>query len=386
MKILIATDTYSPQVNGVVTVLEEQIPKLAKVNEVVVIAPAKINEKMQIKKEGNITTYLIKGHNFPLYKEYIMAPFAKKQVRKIIEEEKPDLVHLHAPVMLGISTLNEAVKKKIPTIITHHTHFPDYIGETVGKSLPQVAKKLFRKVIEKKIKQEYNKANAIIVPSEALKKELEELGILKVEVVENGVDLEKLSKVDQKSIDEFKEKFADNEKVSILLYLGRLSREKKIHILIEAMNEVENAKLLIVGSGPAAKELKEYSQKLKLENKVVFCGFLKNKSVAYTNCDIFVSASDTETFGLTFVEAMWFEKPAIGANKLGATQIIKNNENGVLCIPNSPKDFSKAINGLLNDRETYNKLAKNAKKTAEKYNIENSLDKLIKIYKLQLLN
>lgn len=382
MKILIATDTYVPQVNGVVTILEETIPKLTHENEVVVIAPSKNTKKVQ---EKNLTKYFLKGHNFPFYQEYIMVPFAESKIREIIKEEKPDIIHLHAPVMIGISTLNEAKKENIPTIITHHTHFPDYIGHTVGKRLPKFMKNEARKLVQNKIKKEYEKANVVIVPSNPLKEELEKLEIKNIEVVENGVDFENLKEPTEQEISEFLEKQGIRGK-KIILYLGRVSAEKKIEILIDAMKEVENAILLIVGKGPHAKKLIERAERANISEKIVFAGFVKNKAIAYKCADLFASASDTETFGLTFVEAMWFEKPAIGPNSLGAKEVIVDGETGFLVNEQDPKEYAKKIMQLVNNPNQSRSMGKEAKNQVQRYKIENTLSKLTKIYKLQLKN
>lgn len=380
MKILIATDTYTPQVNGVVTILEETIPKLAQENEIILIAPSKVTKKVE---ENGIKKYFLKGHNFPFYQEYLMVPFAEKQIDEIIKKEKPDLIHLHAPVMIGISTLNEAKRKGIPTIITHHTHFPDYIGHTVGKRLPRFMKNEFRKIVQDKIKKEYGKANIIIVPSFPLKEELEKIGVKNVEVVENGVDFGNLKEPDNEEVDEFRKKYSAQGK-KIILYLGRVSAEKKIEILIDAMKEIDGAILMIVGKGPHTKKLIERVQKERVQDKVIFVGFVKNKAVPYKCADLFASASDTETFGLTFIEAMWFEKPTVGANSLGAKEVIIDAQTGFLINEQNSKEYAKKINQILNNPRLSQNMGKEAKNHAQRYRIENSLSKLTKIYKLQL--
>ena len=380
MKILVATDTYSPQVNGVVTILEETIPKLAQENEIVLIAPSKSTKKIE---EDGVKKYFLKGHNFPFYQEYLMVPFAEKQIEEIIKKEKPDLVHLHAPVMIGISTLNEAKKKGIPTIITHHTHFPDYIGHTVGKRLPKFMKSEFKKIVQNKIKNEYDKANLIIVPSTPLKEELEKLGVRNTEVIENGVDFSNLKEPSKEEVEEFRKRYALEGK-KIILYLGRVSAEKKIEILIDAMKEIEQAVLVIVGKGPHTKKLMERAQREKVEKKVVFAGFVKNKAIPYKCADLFASASDTETFGLTFIEAMWFEKPTVGANSLGAKEVIIDAQTGFLINEQNSKEYAKKINQILNNPRLSQDMGKEAKNHAQRYRIENSLSKLTKIYKLQL--
>lgn len=380
MKLLIATDTYTPQVNGVVTILEETIPKLAQENEIILIAPSKVTKKVE---ENGIKKYFLKGHNFPFYQEYLMVPFAEKQIEEIIKKEKPDLIHLHAPVMIGISTLNEAKRKGIPTIITHHTHFPDYIGHTVGKRLPRFMKNEFRKVVQDKIKKEYGKANIIIVPSFPLKEELEKIGVKNIEVVENGVDFGNLKEPDKEEVDEFRKKYSAQGK-KIILYLGRVSAEKKIEILIDAMKEIDGAILMIVGKGPHTKKLIERVQREKVQDKVIFVGFVKNKAVPYKCADLFVSASDTETFGLTFIEAMWFEKPTVGANSLGAKEVIIDAQTGFLINEQNSKEYAKKINQILNNPRLSQDMGKEAKNHAQRYRIENALSKLTKIYKLQL--
>lgn len=382
MKVAIVSDTYIPQKNGVVVFLNDFLPRLSEKVEVVVLAP---NETSEFKKNqiGNITEYLSPSLPFPLYEGYRMATMHRWQIKKIFEDEEVDVVHLHAPVLLGLKALDVAKSSGLPIVITYHTHFPDYVSH-LSKGIIKGRMEEFAKIpVKRLIKTVFSKADIVTVPTIALKRELEDYGLKRVEWVPNGIDFSKFERKTAKV--DVRKRYRIPKNAFLILYVGRISFEKKIDVLLSAYKKIsaeyENAYLLIAGSGPYLEDYKKIAKAMKLK-KAIFAGFVPDEELTnyYKSADVFASASDSETFGLTFVEAMYFGLPVVGVNKLGASDVI-TKECGLLAEAGNATDFARCLSFLIDHEETRKKLAMGARKKSREYDIKNITEKYYKIYK-----
>ena len=381
MKIVFFTDTYSPQINGVVSYINDIIDELKKENELVLFAPSS-DKKMKIEqKDKNFKIYWIPSSPFPFYEGYLVASANYKRISNIIEKEKPDIVHAHIPVWLGLQGIISAKRKKIPIVITYHTHLPEYAPHLIDFKNLGILKKLTQDAVKKLIKHTYAMANVVTAPTEELAQELKGYGLKNVICLSNGVNFKRLLSNSEK-VAQIKHRHKLENK-QIVLYLGRLSFEKRIDKLIDAYKLIETPKTLLViaGSGPNKNNLIEYAKKIGVKN-IVFTGQIPHNEIGstYEIATIFASASDSETFGLTFVEAMHFGIPPIGTNRLGVKEVIQNNISGILIEPNDTTGFARAMETLLRNQKIYGRISVAAKKRAAEYSIENSATQLVKTY------
>ena len=139
--------------------------------------------------------------------------------------------------------------------------------------------------------------------------------------------------------------------------------------------------MVVAGAGPHLDNYRQQAQSLGIKN-ITFTGFIEKGHVpaAYYSCDIFASASDSETFGLTFVEAMACGIPVVGVRKLGPKEIIDNGVNGFLVRPGSSAQMSKKLGMLLEDEEMRKRMGKAAKEKAVEFSLEKSLRDTLRIY------
>ncbi len=377
-KIAVFTDTYLPQVNGVVTYLFDSLRMLAKNNSIVLFAPGE--GKFHSEDVGpNFRIHWIPSAPFPFYEGYRMAFVDYARINNILKEEKPDIIHIHAPVNLGLQGIIAGRKRKIPIVITYHTHFPDYFPHLFNGKLPKVLGGISGYTVKKIIKHTFKKADIVTAPSKELVRELEGYGLHNVVYLPNGVDLSRVraSKIER---DNFLKSHKIPSGKKVILYLGRISFEKRIEYLLEAFRLIEQKDrfLVIAGGGPYVKNFRELAAKMGIKN-VVFTDFVKNIGAAYSCGTIFASASDSETFGLTFVEAMHMGLPVIGVAKFGANEVIKSG-SGLLVQPGSVGELADAMEKLLKNEPLRKKMAKEAKKTAKEYSIEKSIKHTWDIY------
>ncbi|MFH1520241.1 MAG: glycosyltransferase [Candidatus Micrarchaeota archaeon] len=381
MKIAFFTDTYVPQLNGVVVYICDIVKQLSKKNKMIIFAPG--NGPLRIERPSkNVKIYWIPSSPFPFYEGYRVASMDYKRISSLLKKENPDIVHAHAPVNLGLQGLLAAKRNKIATVLTYHTHFPEYVPHLFSGKLPKVLDNLSQTAVKKIIKHVFRKVDVVTAPTKELVNELYSYGLQNVIYLPNGIDFNKL-KYSRKKVEEFKAQNNIPKNKKIVLYLGRVSFEKKLDNLMAAFKLIErdDRVLLVAGGGPCLEKFKKMATTMNIKN-IIFTGFVKSEDIgaAYACGDIFASASDSETFGLTFVEAMYVGLPAVGIRKLGAKEVVIDGKTGILVEPDNIQEMATAIDTLLDGNKLRHKMAKAAKKRALKYSIEKSIKSTNEVY------
>ena len=384
MKIGIFTDAYNPTPSGVVTsinMLEKEMKSRG--HEVHVFAPSKSIVK------DNHNVYMLKSMPLIVAKQYKnrIAAFYSRDIAKQIKELNLDIIHTQSEFSLGLFGKIISRKFKIPFIHTYHTMWEDYIHYLLPiRGTRNIYPKRFARTFSKNF---VTKAECIITPSKKTEKYLKYKCKIKnksIYVIPTGIEIEPFKRSNY-SIDEltaFKQSLGILENEKVILFLGRVAEEKSIDILLNAMpsvfEKIPDAKFLIVGDGPSKKSLEELTEKLGLQDKVIFKGVVPRDEVPkyYNIADLFVNASVTETQGLTFIEAMASQTPIVAKYAPNLTEFIKHMHNGVLVKHDS--EFSKTIVSVLNNSELRDKLAANGFITANNYSLKEFGDKLEYVY------
>ncbi|MEM7819419.1 MAG: glycosyltransferase [Candidatus Aenigmatarchaeota archaeon] len=378
MNIAMFTDSYKPQINGLVTSLDLFTKKLReRKNKVYIFAP----DVKETKKENFV--FRFKSFTFRSYKEYRVGIPYSLILDPEIKNIKFDIVHVHSPFSLGLAGIAFAKYYKIPIIGTFHTLFPDYMHYVIKSEKLQrikLFKYLFKLGSWKYLSWFYNHCDIVIAPSENIKKVLRKNGFKKkIIVIPTGVKIESKRKI--KKHDLRKKYNLGNEK--IILHVGRITKEKNIKFIIKSLKNIlknENIKFVITSDGPYKNELKKYVNNLGLSNKIIFTGYLSNKELNdfYKLSDVFVMASKSETQGLVLVEAAINKLPIVVLDVPVISDFVKENSFGIV---SKKKDFSKNINLILNNNLIRKKILKNYKIVAKKYDIEKCTNQLLNIYR-----
>lgn len=384
MNIAFFTDTYTPQVDGVVkSILLYKKALEARGHKVFVFAPKEIKGEIELpyksssQDEKNVFRFTAINSMFiPGYP--LTIPVSLKTSYKI-PKLNLDIVHSHTPVTLGMLGNLVALMENIPDVFTYHTYYSEY-AKHYGpiKSL----KKSTSKAIKKFEVFYCNRVNHIIAPSAKLKNVLEECGVKnEISILPTGIDLEEFKK---DTGGEFRKKWRISDDKKILLFVGRLGTEKNIEFLIKVMRSLKKEKdiiLVIVGDGKSRKDFEKIAKDSGLKDRILFCGFLPREETisAFFACNIFVFASKTDTQGLVLGEAAAAGKPIIMVKDCGLSEIVKNNFNGFE-VEEKVEDFSERILKLLRDKNLYDKMSSNSKKVALDFSIEKQAEKLEKLY------
>ncbi len=264
LKVLIVTDAWAPQVNGVVRTLEMLGHDLRAFGHEVRYATT----------EGRFTIPL------PTYSEIRLAIFPRWGLEREIREFAPDAIHIATEGTLGLSARAVCIKYGIPFTTSFHTRFPEY----VQARFPFIS----RNMVYRFLRWFHSPATAMMVATPSLKRELESHGFKNVRIWSRGVDVERFRPIPGASLP-----FAH----PIWLYVGRIAVEKNIEAFLAL--DLPGTKV-VIGDGPARAALtRQYPAVRFLGPKLG-----EELSRAYAASDVFVFPSRTDTFGLVILEAL----------------------------------------------------------------------------------
>lgn len=329
MRIGIFSDTYLPVINGVVTSIETLRKGLIeRGHDVFVISNH--DKLFDIEFNDNIL-YLPGVHVKFLFDNNLSSP-TQLRAYEIIKQMNLDLIHVHTEFGIGLFGRSIAKKESLPMVTTYHTQWEDYthyVNPIHSKSVDKVAKS----AVAKLSKMLYNQSAQIITPTNKTKELLIKYNIFRpISVIPTGVDLEKFKKTDAITlkVNAIKEQFNLSDDDTIFVFIGRLGEEKNLSMVIDAMSEVSfKVKLLIVGDGPEYSKIEKKIEKEQLTN-IKLVGRVPNVEIAayYHVADCFVSASLSETQGLTFIEAEACGLPLFASDKEVLAELLYEGQNG----------------------------------------------------------
>lgn len=352
MRIALFTETFLPKVDGIVTRLRHTVDHLQRSgNQVLVIAP-----------DGGITehkgakVYGVTGFPLPLYPELKMA-LPRPAIGYILEEFKPDIIHVVNPAVLGLSGIFYSKILKIPLVASYHTHLPQY--------LQHYGLGMLEGFLWELLKGAHNQAALNLCTSTAMIEELTAHGIERVDLWQRGVDTE-LFHPDLASV-EMRSRLSQNHPDSpLLLYVGRLSAEKEIERIKPILEAIPQARLALVGDGPHRQAL----QKHFAGTNTYFVGYLMGQELgsAFASADAFIFPSRTETLGLVLLEAMAAGCPVVAARSGGIPDIVTDGVNGYLFEPTADVQGALAATvRLLEQKQQRDIIRQNARQEAESW-------------------
>lgn len=357
-KLLIVADTYYPKVDGTLKFMEEFLRRAKEDFTISLLVPY-LGSWKKTRNLPAVTEHIIYVQPSQLfqisgYQNMKMTFRNFKRIKQAVQ--RTDLVFIQGPALLSYLSIYYARKYNKNTIFYVHV-IP---WELYARFIPRLIRRPFLTLFRKIAIAYYNRCDEILVPYHELQHQLKNEGVkTTISVATLGVDIQTFSPAKDKNIS--KQKLAIPLDRLVIGYVGRISKEKNIHILLEAFQKLaahEKIHLLIVGDGPE----KQKAELLKLPNCTV-TGFVNNVQEYLKAMDIFVMPSSTETTSLATLEAMSCGLPVI-ATKVGFIQnyIIKNH-NGIFVPRNNAALLTIKIKALLDDPALRKQLGENARKT-----------------------
>ena len=307
MNIGLYTDTYFPQISGVATsikTLKEALEKQG--HNVFIFTTTDPNVK-----KGTVEPNVFRFSSIPFvsFTDRRIAFRGLFEATKVAKEVNLDIVHTQTEFALGTIGKYVAHQLDIPAIHTYHTMYEDYLHYILNGHL------LRPYHVRQFVKSYLKNMDGCIAPSGRVEELLRRYGVqIPIRVIPTGVDLQGMNNDIQRDV---RQELGIDQDAPVILTLSRIAAEKKINHILNVMPEIidefPNVKFVIAGDGPDVDVLKDQVERLTLENYVIFVGNVEHGDVGnyYRMADLFVSASDTETQGLTYIEALAAGTPCV---------------------------------------------------------------------------
>ena len=384
MRIALFTDTYLPDINGVVSSVELLRKKLEeRGHEVYVVST--YPGIFKVKKEGRIIR--LPGLELKSLYGYKAASPGHLLMLEELRELQLDLIHVHTEFGVGIFASMAAHLLHIPLVRTYHTTYEDYthyVTPIESETFEQIA----RNVIIKLSKSIGEDCIRLISPSRKTADMLKGYGVkTPIDIIPTGVELQRFrpTEGDAQLRQQVRQQIGIREEEKMLLFVGRIAEEKSIDLLIDTAAEMVQqqlpVRLVIVGGGPQLEELQQKAQELALQEKVSFLGKKPFDEVPafYKAADAFVSASTSETQGMTYVEAMATGLPVLARYDEVLEDLVSEGENGYFF--RDQDELAQKVKALLQlDERSLQQMKEKALATAQEYDADSFGEKVEKLY------
>jgi len=373
MDIAIFTDTFTPQINGIVTSINIFRKELTDMGHNVYVVAPKVTGYND--KADNIVRYFSISYMFqPQYK--IAFPYSLTVPK--LSDLKLDIIHAQTPFSMGLLALYLAKKSRVPLVYTHHTFFDGYVHY-----IP-LNRKLLQKLSVLGSRTYCNHCTLVLTPSHPMRDLLMEYGVKeKIVVLPTGIDLESFT--NNKLDNNIRQRYGISKSTKLPLYAGRIGEEKNLDFLLKSFrivaNRISDVHLLLVGDGPLKYQLIDLAKELDIASQLSFTGYLPRSEVisCCASADLFVFSSMTETQGLVLLEAMAAGTPVVAVDALGVSALIKNGQGGCLCEP-STEIFANRVYELLSSDSLRKQKAAQAKLRAEEFSSAKMAKRLVCCY------
>jgi glycosyltransferase involved in cell wall biosynthesis len=295
-------------------------------------------------------------------------------VYRELQAFKPDIAHFFHPVTIGIPGLAMAKSLNIATLISFHldfarlAHHMNYGPINLG---------FMEGIADYLTKMIFNWGDYTLAPSKQIQQQMLDLGIADVGLWKRGVDGERFNP--NFYSDTMRYEMSDgNPDDILLLYVGRLSHEKQLQDLRPVLDNLPNARLVLVGDGPYRSEL----ESIFAGTKTKFMGYMRGEALSqvYASADIFAFPSALETFGLVVVEAMAAGLPVVASQVGGIPDVVEEGKTGYTFPIGDIAGLQAGIENISRDRDTMKQMGRNARAFAETQTWGHMMDEVIEHY------
>ena len=368
MRIALVTDTYTPQVNGVTTIVRRIVELLGRAHHRAVVVAPRYPAEPAGASESELR---VPSLGFPPYPAVRLSLPQPRRLARFLDAFGPDLVHVMTEGPIGLVGRQYARRRGIPLVTSFHTDFPQhsrYYG--LGRLEPLIWRWLV---------WFHRPARFTHTPGEAVRAELARRGLAHVRVWGRGVDT---AVFDYRKRDTaFRQRLGVAFGAALVLHVGRISAEKNLEVLIAAWT-IAHAQLngaaafVFAGDGPLARHCAAAMP------WAIHLGFLEIPLLAtlYASADLCVLPSRTETCGLVAPEAMASGLPVIAADAGGFRESVTNGVTGFLVPPDDARGFAAAIARLALDAALRRRMSEEARLTAVAHNADDENDQLLDEY------
>lgn len=396
MKIAMFTDAYFPRINGVSVSVKSYATELSRLGHEVCVVCLEYSQEQQKSSFFNEKESDAAAPFKILRIPSLSVVFSKEDrmvrlntwhyLKKNLDSFEPEIIHINTEWSVGYLGSIYARHRKLPCVFTFHTMWEDYLANYVP-FLPDVS---LRKIGVGVVKYYLKRADEIIAPTQRIASVIYRYGIEKTpDILPTGISEEKLKYSIKRAMtvkSYLNSKFPEIKGKKILLYVGRIVKEKNCGFLLDVLKKVheKNKKtaLLFVGNGPYIEELKEKAAGMNLKDSVFFTGYISGEDLVYfyRMAGVFTFPSKTETQGLVTVEAMLSGLPVVAIGELGTADVMQG-DNGGFMVRDDVSEFADRVSELLENPNLRKQKSLEAKNWGAKWKMSALTPKLLDCYK-----
>lgn len=383
MKILIASDLHYPTINGVATFSRNLARGLAeRGHEVLVIAPSQ-NGKHHKEVDGNHVIIRTVSVPFPFYQNFRISPNAAREVKKIIDDFDPDVIHIQMVMWIGMAAMKYGNRQGIPIVSTNHA-MPENLMDNL-KLLAPVSRPI-NYILKAYGARFHSKADFVTLPTQAAIDMFNASDKIEVpmEAVSNGIDLAHFN--NNPANKEIFEKYHLPTDAPIITYIGRLDAEKHLSVLVRAFLRVDavvpEAHLLIVGDGTDAPNLRALVKEYELTHKVTFTGRVSDEDLVQLHRvgTVFCMPSPAELQSIATLEAMASGRPVVAVDAGALKELCQHERNGFLCEQDNDEEIADALLTIIDDKDLQKEFSEESLTIARTHDLRTTLERFEAIY------
>lgn len=383
MKILIASDLHWPTINGVATFSRNLARGMAaRGHEVHVIAPSQTGKRCK-EIDGNYVIHRTASVPFPFYQNFRISLNPNREVRKIIEEFDPDVIHIQMLMWIGQAAMRYGNKFGVPIVSTNHA-MPENLMDNL-KLLAPVSRPI-NYILKEYGARFHAKADYVTMPTQSA---IDMFGAhdkvsVPMSAVSNGIDLSRF--MPGKADSSLYSKFGIPTDKKIVSYIGRLDAEKHLSVLVEAFAnvaaDVSDVHLLIVGDGTDAERLRWLSRDLGISSRVTFTGRVTDDEIVALHKigTVYVMPSPAELQSIATLEAMASGQPIVAVDAGALRELCQHKRNGFLCRQDDVTQVAEGIRTLVSDEALREQYAKESLAIANEHDIETTYQRFEALY------
>ena len=383
MKILIASDLHYPTINGVATFARNLAHGLAEHgHEVMVIAPSQTGKRSK-EVDGNHVIVRTVSVIFPFYQNFRISLNPAREVRKVIQDFDPDVIHIQMLLGIGQATMRYGNKMGIPIVSTNHA-MPENLMDNLRLLAP------FSRPINYTISaygsRFHSKADFVTMPTQSAIDMFKAGDRITVPMapVSNGIDLRRF--MVGKAPAELYKKYKLPQDKPIITYIGRLDAEKHLPVLMKAfrrvLNEAPETHMLVVGDGTESSNLKVLARELGIIDCITFTGKVSDEELVQLHHvgTVFCMPSPAELQSIATLEAMASGQPIVAVDAGALKELCQDGVNGVLCKQDDDEAVAEGLLSFVTDAKKREQFSKQSIAIAQTHDLETTLNAFEAIY------
>lgn len=363
LRIGLFTDTFLPDHNGIVTsvlLLSDELQALG--HEVEIVAPRFPNQG----KDQRADVRRVRSLRYPFLPTYRLAWPTQRSF-----EQRYDLIHTHTPLTLGLAGARLARKWNVPHVATYHTHLESYTHYVPGMTALQ----RHTGVVTRVMGLFYRRADAVIAPTVGMMDVLRQMKVRRSVVIPTAIAPQVLY-----SAPALESPWLPGYRR--VLTVGRLAREKRFDLVLEAVAMMPDTFLVIVGEGPERQHLQAQAHSLGIAERVKFLGVVPWTQIGsyYRLAELFLFASDTETQGLVLQEAQLMGVPVVAVGARGTLSGVAQGQSGYLVTPGNVSGLVQHSRRILDNPQLWQQLSVGAQQFGASWSPSGVAQRVVDVY------